>query len=24
VLKKTGEGWNPSGDLRSLIAIEVK
>lgn len=24
VLKKVGEGWNPSGDLRSLVAIEAK
>jgi hypothetical protein len=24
VLKKTGEGWNPSGDLRSLVTIEAR
>jgi hypothetical protein len=24
VLKKTGEGWNPAGDLRGLVAIEAK
>ena len=24
VLKKTGDGWNPSGDLRALVAIEAK
>jgi len=24
VLKKTGDGWNTSGDLRALAAIEVK
>ena len=24
VLKKTGDGWNPGGDLRGLAAIEVK
>jgi hypothetical protein len=24
VLKKAGEGWNPSGDLRALVAIEAK
>jgi hypothetical protein len=24
VLKKTGEGWNPSSDLRSLVAIEAR
>jgi hypothetical protein len=24
VLKKAGEGWNPSGDLRSLVAIEAR
>jgi hypothetical protein len=24
VLKKTGDGWNPAGDLRALTGIEVK
>jgi len=24
VLKKTGDGWNPAGDLRALAAIEAK
>ncbi|HEX2686519.1 MAG TPA: hypothetical protein VHN14_07870 [Kofleriaceae bacterium] len=24
VLKKAGDGWNPSGDLRGLMAIEAK
>ncbi|HEU4729404.1 MAG TPA: hypothetical protein VFT22_15990 [Kofleriaceae bacterium] len=24
VLKQVGEGWNPAGDLRALIAIEVR
>jgi hypothetical protein len=24
VMKKQGDGWNPAGDLRSLIAIEAK
>lgn len=24
VLKKAGTGWNPSGDLRALVAIEAK
>jgi hypothetical protein len=24
VLKKTGDGWNPSGDLRALVAIEAR
>jgi hypothetical protein len=24
VLKKAGDGWNPSGDLRALVAIEAK
>lgn len=24
VLKKAGDGWNPEGDLRALVAIDVK
>jgi len=24
VLKKAGDGWNPAGDLRSLVAIEAR
>jgi hypothetical protein len=24
VLKKTGDGWNPGGDLRALVAIDAK
>jgi hypothetical protein len=24
VLKKAGEGWNPAGDLRGLVAIEAR
>lgn len=24
VLKKAGEGWNPAGDLRALVAIEAR
>jgi hypothetical protein len=24
LLKKTGDGWNPAGDLRALTSIEAK
>jgi hypothetical protein len=24
VMKKTGDGWNPAGDLRALVSIEVR